>query len=251
MSTDEQNHRFNALNQWFLSDLGAHIADAFSKELQPIVNLLSGRDLIQLGNCGNNIFSSQFSYQNYWIVSPCLEQSAAMFSLTNQLPFDRNSINCVVAPLSLEILSHDKNPINEIDRVLKPMGYVVFFGINPFSPWGLWLHSKKNSLNAGKLKAKSVISVKRAMQHRGYVQCHLSCFYYLPPFKNKLILNNLAIFNGLGKLLSPIPPGFYCLVMQKYEENRLLIKPLPLKQLFTPLPSIPLQGAVSQSKTII
>ncbi len=47
------------------------------------------------------------------------------------LPFKRDSIDCILAPLTLQCFNLNKNPIDEIDRVLKPMGYLVIFGTNP------------------------------------------------------------------------------------------------------------------------
>ena len=56
------------------------------------------------------------------------------------------------------------------------------------------------------------------MLHRGYVQCNLSSFYYIPPVSSESLLHKLEILNELGKMISPCPAGFYCLVVQKQHE---------------------------------
>ncbi len=97
------------------------------------------------------------------------------------------------------------------------MGYVVFFGINPYSLWGLYLRLKRHSCFGQ--KAKSVFSLQRAMLHRGYVQSYLSSFYYIPPVQTEKSLEKLKLLNLLGKMISPCPAGFYCLIMQKYQPS--------------------------------
>lgn len=55
-----------------------------------------------------------------------MEPSSTIITSYTQLPLDRNSIDCVIVPFAMEAFSHQKNPIDEIDRVLKPMGYAIF-----------------------------------------------------------------------------------------------------------------------------
>lgn len=84
--------------------------------------------------------------------------------------------------------------------------------------WGLYIRLKRFSI-FGPLAGKpvSVLSVKRAMLHRGYILCNISSFYYIPPVSTQKWLHKLEIFNELGKMISPCPAGFYCLVVQKHE----------------------------------
>jgi Methyltransferase domain len=216
---DTQKSRFRALNDWFKSPQGIDIGDAFTAELAPLQQLFHGETLLQLGNCGDNPWLRLLHYSHKWCVTPYMQKSSSSITSLNQLPIDRNSIDCVIAPLVMEAFSHHKNPVDEIDRILKPQGYVIFFGINPLSLWSVFLRLRRFSC-FGQLggKAKSVFFMKRAMLHRGYLQCHLSTFYYIPPVTTEKWLNKLEIFNELGKMISPCPAGFYCLVMQKQQE---------------------------------
>ncbi|CEG60826.1 class I SAM-dependent methyltransferase [Legionella micdadei] len=218
MSFDGQKARFRALEQWFSSAQGLDISDFFESELAHLGEILHGETLLQLGNYGKNPWLQKLHYCHKWNTSPLIDPSSTFRSSFTQLPLDRNSIDCVIAPLVMEAFSHQKNPIDEIDRVLKPMGYAIFFGINPLSLWGLFVRLKRYSI-FGHLAGKptSVLSVKRAMLHRGYVLCNISSFYYIPPVSTKEWLRKLEIFNELGKMISPCPAGFYCLVVQKYQ----------------------------------
>ncbi|STX29097.1 methyl-transferase [Legionella beliardensis] len=228
MSLEEQQYKFQALNEWFSTEQGIKIAQAFFSELAPLKDLLHGDTLLQLGSCGDNLFFSELRFQHKWLATPYISSSSTVITLLNQLPLDRDSVDCIIVPFTLEALAI-KSPIDEIDRVLKPSGYAIFLGVNPVSLWGWWLRKAgKNFFGTLSGKPKSVLSIKRAMLHRGYVQCHLSSFYYIPPCKAEKWLARLEFFNEIGKMISPIPAGFYCLVVQKQQEN--LIGPIVLEE---------------------
>ncbi len=219
MNLDEHVNKYLALNEWFYSPQGIRVGQAFSEELAVFQSQLRGERLIQLGNCGHNPWLADIQYRQKLIVSPCTsEKGVAISTIFNQLPFDRESIDCIIAPFTYEAFSLDKNPINELDRVLKPMGYIVYLGINPFSFWGLAL--KCNALPIlGNVKTKltSVFTVKHAALQRGYRQCVLNTFHYIPPVKHKTLIHELEFLNEMGKMLWLYPAGFYCLIVQKYE----------------------------------
>lgn len=215
---NSQARRYRSLNEWFKTPQGARIASAFCLELHKIQEDLSGRFLLQLGGCGDNLWLSELHYRYRWVLDPYRypPYSSAISSLV-ELPFEKNSVDCVVAPMAFEALSHEKNPLVEIDRILKPMGFVILLGINPWSFWGLALKAERIAcLGHEPVTLTSSLSIKRQLLHRGYVQCLHSSFYYVPPVKRALVLNHLQFLNQVGSMLWPFPAGFYCLVMQKY-----------------------------------
>ena len=219
MILDEQAIKFRALDNWFKTPQGVRAGYAFASELKAPSDLFSGKQLLQLGSCGDNLWLPELHFRRKWLVTPfeTAQKTALVGSLT-ALPIDRNSVDCVIAPLTLEAFGHHKNPIDEIDRVLKPMGYVVFLGINPWSFWGAalrWGCVHCFGQTTGKLT--SSISLKHAMETRGYSQCMLDTFYYIPPVANRSFIDKLEFFNEMGKMIWPFPAGFYCLIMQKYQ----------------------------------
>lgn len=218
-----QLHACQALDEWFLSPQGIAIASALVSQLQGSENGLAqlrGETLLQLGACGENAWFPLLNYQKKWIVSQTRKTAQAIdvCSTLKPLPFAQESLDCVVAPFTFEAYSWPNHPLDEIDRVLKPMGHILIFGVNALSLWGL-------ALRLGGLIYKgqpiSVLRLKRALLHRGYSLCHLSPFYYIPPVKSKRMIERLEIFNELGKMISPCPSGFYCMVVQKYVANPL------------------------------
>ena len=222
---DAQAQKYRALDDWFQTPQGTHVAEAFVAELSLARKHLKGNTLLQLGNCGNNIWLSMLRFSHQWLVSPCVasEKSTLTASL-HLLPLERDSINCVIAPLTLEAFGREHHPLDEIDRILKPNGHVIFFGINPCSFWGgalHWRHLMCFGAAGGTLT--SSLALKRMMLHRGYRQCSLTSFYYIPPITNGFLIRKLAFLNEMGKMVWPYPAGFYCLIMQKYQYRPLIM----------------------------
>jgi hypothetical protein len=239
---DEQKIKFQALNKWFLSDQGLNVARAFANELTPIRDLLHGETFLQLGSLGDSTLSGKLRFLHKWVATPYPGADTTFVALLNQFPIDRDSVDCIIAPLIMDAFSNEKNPIDEIDRILKPMGHVVFFGINPLSLWGAWLRFANNTcFGEVKSRPKSVLSIKRAMINRGYIQCHLSSFYYIPPVTRQQWIEKLEIFNVVGKMISPVPAGFYCLVVQKHQENFIPLTPVSVNEKYRSAVVAPLQ----------
>ncbi len=53
------------------------------------------------------------------------------------LPFESASLDLVVLPHALELASDPHAVLREVERVLRPEGRVIVFGLNPASLWGL------------------------------------------------------------------------------------------------------------------
>lgn len=219
MSCDEEKNRLRALDDWFLSPQGSRVGKEFSTKLNHFNEFLHGETLVQLGNAGENLWFNQLRFLHKWRITPYSHYSSTVIASLNQLPFDRHSVDCILAPLTLEAFPRNANPIDEIDRVLKPMGYVVFIGFNPISLWGMLMKKKATGCygNLGGY-AVSPFYLQRAMSTRAYIQCHLSTFYHIPPLRSAKWINRLEFLNQCGKMLSIYPAGFYCLIFQKYQE---------------------------------
>jgi hypothetical protein len=224
---EQQMKQYRALNKWFQTPLGLFVAHEFAANLESVQKYLTGEFLLQLGNCGDNIWLKKFKFDHQWVVSPfALSNKIQLESELNLLPLNRNSVDCVFAPLTLEPFNDNYSLIDEIDRVLNPMGYVVLMCINP---WSLWGGVTKMGLlpcySNRRVKIRTPFALNRIFIQRGYRQILLRHFCYIPPINNASMIKKLAFLNEIGKMLWPFPSGFYCYVAQKYqviEPNQML-----------------------------
>lgn len=220
MLIEHQIKQYRALNKWFYSPLGDFAAHEFFVNLDSSQEYSHGGILVQLGNCSDNLWLKKFNYVHKWIASPFFlaHKKAQIECALNQLPLQRNSVDCIIAPLTLEPFGNSFSLIDEIDRVLSPMGFVIILSINP---WSLWGGAIKLGLlrcyNDPKVKMRTPYNLNRIFLQRGYRQHSLSNFCYIPPVNNSTLIKKFTFLDEIGKMLWPLPSGFYCYIAQKYQ----------------------------------
>lgn len=218
MNLDEQRLRYRALNDIFKTPRGQSLAAAFSVEFAQFKKNLYPGEALQLGVCADNPWLLDAPFRHTWCCTPCLDaQGASFVASAQQLPIQPQSLDVVIAPMVLELFGRNHLILDEIDRVLRPMGHVVFWGINPLSLWGLSL-LYEGTLGTGLMRPHSPWFLKRLFLRLGYQQQRFEMFHYVPPFRDKAWIMNSLFFNQMGKLMPVFPAGCYCLVMQKYQD---------------------------------
>ena len=219
MLIERQIKQYRILNEWFQSPLGNAVAFEFNKVLSLVAQDIKGETLLQIGNCGDNPWLKMLHFTHCWTASPIAVASTNRIETRLQhLPFQRNSLDCVLAPLSIEPFGNNFSLLDEIDRVLKPMGHLIILNTNPWSIWGV---AAKCGLvgcyDESKIKLITPLHLNRIFTQRGYKQCTLKHFGYFPPANNKSCISTFPFFNEVGKMLWPFPSNFYCYVAQKYQ----------------------------------
>ncbi|CAM2909546.1 methyltransferase domain-containing protein [Legionella worsleiensis] len=219
MLIDQQIKHFKALNIWFQSPLGLSVVREFNNQLDLVKECLRGDALLQLGSCSTNPWLDSLSYHSKWLASPFEPHEGISLECSfSQIPLTRNSVDCVLAPMVLEPFDNSFSLIDEIDRILKPMGLIVLFSINPWSLWGAAMKlGLLNCYDHRKISLRTAFHLNRIFLQRGYRQCSLTNFGYIPPVNKKSLITKLTFFDEVGKMIWPYPSGFYCFIAQKYE----------------------------------
>ncbi|MBA4697622.1 MAG: methyltransferase domain-containing protein [Legionella sp.] len=214
--------------------MGKQIGQSFGNVLASYQSRLQGDTLLQLGDFGEHPWLEYLSYTYQWLATPDSMASLSNGSVVteiNQLPFKTECMDAVIAPFTLELFDYKINTLNEIDRILKPMGYAVFWGINPWGLWGLSARMRAHRyFGALPVRLRSAFFVKRKMLRRGYVESLWKSFYYIPPVNHKGLLKNVKYFDTLGKFIWPCPAAFYCLIFQKYQEDYLNLPSMEMEK---------------------
>lgn len=77
------------------------------------------------------------------------------------LPFESASLDLVLLPHALELTADPHGLLREVERVLRPEGRLIVFGLNPASFWGL-------RQNLGRLRARGEPYLPRQGEFIGY-----------------------------------------------------------------------------------
>lgn len=230
---EKQIKQYQALNQWFQSPLGLLVAKSFTETLKTVSADIKGETLLQVGNCNDNPWLDKMNFNHQWVATPTpVATKGRIECALNHIPLPRNSLDCVLVPLGLEPFCNSLTLLDEIDRVLKPMGFVIILSVNPWSLWGLALKSGLLPCYGDKtIKLRTPYHLNRTFLQRGYTQYSLTNFGYFLPSGHKLWRSQMSFLDEVGKMLWPFPSGFYCYVAQKYQyiPPTLVLKPLTSK----------------------
>lgn len=219
MVHDNKMSQYLALSDWFQTALGEFVNTELGTHFELIELAFRGNVVLQLGNYGtrfklkNSAFKHQWTVSNFKSSIPC-----SIICDFHQIPLKRQSVSCILAPLSLEPYSNGVQLIDEIDRLIEPMGYVVLICINPWSMWGIAMKMGLfNCYANANISMYSPLYLNKMFTQRGYKQLSLTNFCYRPPVSNKFLIKKMSFLDEIGKMLWPMPAGFYCYIAQKYQ----------------------------------
>ncbi len=142
MHTFDYNQLAEDYDKWYQTPLGQQI-DAWEKQLfLPYLKKIKTQNILEIG-AGTGHWTSFFAENNMSVIGidiaeKMLEQAkeknivGATFikASAEDLPFENQSIDNVVAVTSLEFVNDRQQAIEEIYRVLKPGGYFIVGGLN-------------------------------------------------------------------------------------------------------------------------
>jgi len=131
--------RCDSLAEWFAGEAGAAIAAQEAAVAAELLPDLFGYHLLQLGRPYGAplLVASRIGHQ--LICDDELNHpSVQLAARADALPLQAASVDVVVLPHGLEFESDPHGVLREIERVLMPEGYLLTFGFNPWSLYGLW-----------------------------------------------------------------------------------------------------------------
>ncbi len=128
-----------ALRAWFASGPGLSVAGAELAMAEEVLPNLFGYHILQLGNpyATPMIAYSRIQHQAVLANSP-LSGAESLCCSVDALPIQADSVDVLVLPHVLEFARSPHGVLREAERVLIPEGYLVIFGFNPWSLFGLW-----------------------------------------------------------------------------------------------------------------
>ncbi len=132
-----------ALHAWYETELGRALLAHERHLIESSLTNCFGYHLLQLGIDNNLTFFDECRVQRCFKAGPMLplrgeEASASAFVQCSfeELPFDSDSLDVVIAHHVVEFANDPHAMLRELHRVVVPEGRVVLVGFNPWSPLG-------------------------------------------------------------------------------------------------------------------
>ena len=128
--------------KWPQSDFGKYALNLEKKVVSTWISKWPGRYLLQIGDPFLSHLSDHTLVQQRILLEPNQHQVekplAFCQGFAETLPFDESSIDVVFLAHALEVVSHPKEVLQEIHRVLIPEGYLLITGFQPSLFWNLY-----------------------------------------------------------------------------------------------------------------
>ncbi|MBV8802142.1 MAG: methyltransferase domain-containing protein [Gammaproteobacteria bacterium] len=204
-------------NYWLTQDLGINLLTAENTFLSNALVEQYGKHILLIGvpeqsqllNCSvipNKILlTSLFNKHTY---SKCIE------SEYYDLPIAPGSIDIVILPHLLEFIDNPHRLLTEACRIVKPEGFIIIFGFNPTSLWGLkkwWMKSKTMPWNGSFLKPKVI---KHWLKLADFELFKHDMLLFRPPLLHSVWYEKLKWLDSIGKKLYAPFGGVYVLTAQ-------------------------------------
>lgn len=226
-----------AMREWYREGLGRGLLDLEQAELDNVLPNLFGYYLVQIGcPVGADLLAA--SRVRHRVIVDELPVSVAeaagdvrgscIRANAEYLPVQRDSVDVVLLPHTLEFATDPHGVLREVERVLVPEGHVVILGFNPWSMWGVrrLLTPRRARLAppwCGEFRSQ--LRIKDWLALLGFDVVVSRRYFFRPPITHMGIMRRLEFVERVGCRWWPILGGAYMLVAKKRVATLTPIKP--------------------------
>ena len=203
---------------WYRTPLGTYLLEAEQTALSSYLKDRGGQRVLQLGGPSEASLCPNNPYLHHIRIGPerhSVFKGPSVRASFDALPFLPQSLDVILFPHLLELISNPQQCIHQAESLLKAGGRLIILGFNPFSLWGLYkLLSSSKSLpwDAAFI---TPAHIKQLLKQEGLsIQSSISLFFR-PPFESAVTLDRWIITDSLGPLLWPDNGAVYLIEAQK------------------------------------
>jgi SAM-dependent methyltransferase len=178
--TLQSNEVSKLLESWYATEAGQAIIASVDECLQPILELTFGYHAVQLGPVPGTSLMTGSRIRNKFTASASAAGSPAVICADDQLPFETDSVDLLIAWHSLEFSDSPHASLREMHRTLAPHGHLLLIGFNPISLQGSlrWLRSR---LRRPLWRGHQPVSAPRLTDWLRLVGCEVEQVHHLCP----------------------------------------------------------------------
>jgi SAM-dependent methyltransferase len=170
------------------------------------------------------VLSAQYAHQ----VSLFSQDFPVLTDQFEALPLESQSVDLLVLPHVLEFSADPHQLLREVERVLRPEGRVIVFGLNPFSLWGArqlltsWWFSSKLPRQTKMIPLSRLRDWLKLLEIE-FDRASFGC--YRPLSTSEKTLSRTGFFEALGDRFWPVCGAVYCVTAVKRVAGMRLIGP--------------------------
>ena len=222
-----------SMRDWYHQGLGGGLLDLEQAELDGVLPNLFGYYLVQIG-CLVDADLLGASRIRHRVIVDKLPLSArdahgsCIRANAEYLPVQRDSVDVVLLPHTLEFATDPHGVLREVERVLVPEGHVIVLGFSPWSMWGLrQLLTPRRARSAppwcGEFRGQ--LRIKDWLALLGFDVVVSRRYFFRPPITHTGIMRRLEFLERVGRRWWPFLGGAYILLAKKRVATLTPIKP--------------------------
>ncbi len=136
---DSTPHFPAAASDWLATALGNALLMQESRIVEEAFDGIFGEQTLQLGLWGEaNVFLRHSRTQRTALIDTAAGDSGpSVIGQLHRLPFEDDSVDCVLLPHTLDYSDRPHQVLREVDRVLTAHGHIVILAFKPGGLWGI------------------------------------------------------------------------------------------------------------------
>lgn len=214
---------------WLKLPLGQSLVQEEAKHIEPLIQTIFGFHLVFLGEAPLLQCIVKSPIRNRVWIHPHATQRddcSAIISRQDKLPIMADDIDLIHLAHCLEFNKNPHEVLREAYAALKPEGYLILTGFNPWSLWGFWKilfrHVKSLPWNAEFI---SLRRLKDWLALLGFDVLQVKTCFFRPPIERTSWLAKFSWCEKLGRFLMPFWGASYIILAQKRVVTLTLVKP--------------------------
>ena len=218
------NSEFAARQNWLDRPIGQELLAAEAELLSSALDDVFGLELLQLGCWGpaRALLAASRTRRQTIVAEQALPGHADLAARLTALPVQRDCVDAVLLPHTLEFESDPQAVVREVDRVLTSEGQLIVLGFRPLSLWGLRAAASRSGFPPGLRQLLPEARIRDWLGLLGYEVVQVRPFLYSRPWERGAPHPRRMLRRGL---FNPLPAGAYLLKARKRVYTMTLIRP--------------------------
>lgn len=214
-----------ARQEWLEAPLGRELVAAEAELLADALDDVFGLELLQLGCWGppRALLAASRTRRQTIIAERPVRGGADLQARLTALPVQRDSVDAVLLPHTLEFESDPQAVVREADRVLTAEGQLIVLGFRPFSLWGLRAAGAQGGFPPGMHQLLPEARVRDWLGLLGYEVAQSRRYLFTSPWEGAAARSPRRLLRR--GLLNPLPAAAYLLKARKRVYTLTLVRP--------------------------